>query len=272
MRFAGKAVLVTGAGGGLGSVLASLFAQEGASVVLADVSAERGEGAAARIRDDGGSARFEHLDVTDPASWAEVIGSIRSAQQALHVLVNNAGVVSRTGIQALTLGEWERVLAINLTGPLVGIQACAPLIRDSGGGAIVNISSTSGLIGHPGAAYSASKWALRGLTKSAALEFLDWGIRVNSVHPAQISDTSMTSGATPGWRHANNRVMPAGRPARADEVAKAVLFLASDESSYVNATELVVDGGAVPLGLPRVRALLEQDFNKAQAAAGGQEN
>jgi len=179
------------------------------------------------------------------------------------VLVNNAGVVSRTSIRTLPLSEWQRVIDINLTGPMLGIQAAAPLMRDSGGGAVVNISSTAGLLGHPGAAYAASKWGLRGVTKSAAMELLDWNIRVNSVHPAQVTDTGMASGATPGYRYANERVMPLKRPSRPDEVAQAVLFLASDEASYINATEIVVDGGAVSIGLPRVRTLLEDDYNQA---------
>jgi 3alpha(or 20beta)-hydroxysteroid dehydrogenase len=178
------------------------------------------------------------------------------------VLVNNAGIVSRTSIRTLSMREWNRVIEINLTGPMLGIQAVAQLMRDSGGGSIVNISSTAALLGHPGVAYAASKWGLRGVTKSAALELVDWNIRVNSVHPAQVTDTGMAAGATPGYRYANERVMPLKRPSRPDEVAQAVLFLASDEASYVNATEVVVDGGAVAIGLPRVRTLLEEDYKR----------
>ena len=181
--------------------------------------------------------------------------------------MNNAGVVSRTSVRTIPMTEWERVLAINLTGPMLGIQAAAPLMRDSGGGSIVNISSTAGLLGHPGVAYAASKWGLRGVTKSAALELLDWGIRVNSVHPAQVIDTGMAASATPGYRYANDRVMPLKRSSRPDEVAHAVLFLASEEASYLNAAEIVVDGGATSIGLPRVRTLLEEDFAAGRAPA-----
>jgi 3alpha(or 20beta)-hydroxysteroid dehydrogenase len=266
-RFAGKVVLITGAGGGLGSVQARMFAEQGAAVVLADVSPVRGKAAASAIRKAGGSALFAQLDVTSAASWTRVIERIRRQHGRLHVLVNTAGVVSRTSIRTLPLREWRRVIDVNLTGPMLGTQAAAPLIRESGGGAIVNISSTSGLIGHPGVAYAASKWGLRGVTKSAAMELLDWGIRVNSVHPAQVAGTLMTASATPGYRHANERVMPLKRPSRADEVAQAVLFLASDEASYINATEIVVDGGAVSIGLPRVRALLEDDYNETHVSA-----
>lgn len=263
-RFAGKAVLVTGAGGGLGSVQAQLFAMEGATVVVADTCPDRGEAVAVSIHERRGRATFAEVDVTSAASWSALAEQVKRDIGALHVLVNNAGIVSRTGVSAISQSEWQHVIDVNLTGPTLGIQALAPLIRDSGGGSIVNISSTSGLIGHPGVAYAASKWGLRGVTKSAALELLDWGIRVNSVHPAQVSETLMTLASTPGWRHANERAMPAGRPARPDEVAQAVLFLASEESSYVNATELVVDGGAVSVGLARVRAGLEEDFNKGE--------
>jgi 3alpha(or 20beta)-hydroxysteroid dehydrogenase len=116
-------------------------------------------------------------------------------------------------------------------------------------------------------AYAASKWGLRGVTKSAALELLEWGIRVNSIHPAQVTDTGMAASATPGYRYANERAMPLKRASRPDEVAQAVLFLASDEASYINAAEIVVDGGAVAIGLPRVRTLLEEDFAAGRVAA-----
>jgi len=263
-RFAGKVVLITGGSGGQGRVQARMFAEQGAAVVLSDVIEAAGKAAASELRKTGADVRFVQHDVSDPASWTKVVKMIRRKYGKLHVLINNAGVVSRTNVQSIALPEWERVIAINLTGPMIGTQAVAQLIRDSGGGAIVNISSTAGLVGHPGVAYAASKWGLRGVTKSSAMELLDWKIRVNSVHPAQVSETGMSANATSGYRHANERVMPLKRASRADEVAQAVLFLASDESSYINAAEIVVDGGAVSIGLPRVRTLLEQDFNRSQ--------
>ena len=265
-RFAGKVVLITGGSGGQGRVQARLFAEQGAAVVLTDVSPAPGKAAAAAIRKSGGVATFLELDVVSAESWQRALRRVRRDHGRLDVLVNNAGVVSRTSVRTIALDEWHRVIAINLTGPMLGIQAAAPLMRDSGGGSIVNISSTAGLIGHPGVAYAGSKWGLRGVTKAAALELLDWGIRVNSVHPAQVIDTAMATSATPGYRYANERVMPLKRASRPDEVAQAVLFLASDEASYINAAEIVVDGGALSIGLPRIRTLLEEDFAAGRAS------
>ncbi|MCC6534502.1 MAG: SDR family oxidoreductase [Burkholderiales bacterium] len=262
-RFEGKVVLITGGSGGQGRVQGRMFAEQGATVVLSDVIEGPGKAAVKAMRAAGAAGLFTKLDVTAAASWQQALKRIRRAYGRLDVLVNNAGVVSRTGIRSLPLAEWQRVIAINLTGPMLGIQACAPLMRDSGGGSIVNISSTAGLLGHPSPAYAASKWGLRGVTKSAALDLLDWNIRVNSVHPAQVADTNMAASASPGYLHANERAMPLKRQSRPDEVAQAVLFLASDESSYINAAEIVVDGGAVSIGLPRVRTLLEEDFDQA---------
>jgi 3alpha(or 20beta)-hydroxysteroid dehydrogenase len=266
-RFADKVALVTGAASGLGRTLAGMLASEGAAVVLTDVAADRGEAAASEIRAVGGTALFMKLDVSSVDSWLATIDRVRAEYGRLHVLVNNAGVVSRESIRSVALAEWQRVMAINLTGPMVGIQAAAPLMRDAGGGSIVNIDSTAGLIGHPGVAYCASKWGLRGVTKSAALELLDWGIRVNSVHPAQIAGTDITTGAPAGWQYALEKAMPMQRGARPEEVAQAVLFLASDDSSYVTGTEIVVDGGTVSIGMPRVRSILKEEYEKAHGTS-----
>jgi len=265
-RFAGKVVLITGGSGGQGRVQGRMFAEQGAAVVLADVVEAGGKAQAAQIKKSGGQAMFVKLDVTSAASWENAIKRTRRAYGGLHVLVNNAGVVSRTSIKTVSMKEWRRVIDINLLGPMLGTQIAAPLMRDSGGGAIVNISSTAGLIGHPGVGYAASKWGLRGVTKAAAMELLDWNIRVNSVHPAQVIDTGMAASATPGYRFANERAMPLKRPSRPDEVAQAVLFLASDEASYMNAAEIVVDGGATSIGFHRMRMLMEEDYNRGAIA------
>lgn len=263
-RFRGRTVVVSGASGGQGATEARLFAEEGAHVVLADVAVDAGRELAARIRGSGAHAEFVALDVTDAAAWQALAGHLRTAGNGVHALVNNAGVVSRLGIMDIDDGEWRRVMDINLTGCLYGMRALAPLIRDAGGGAIVNISSTAGLLGYAGAAYVASKWGLRGLTKTAAMEFNDWNIRVNSVHPAQVVDTAIAANAAPIYRDVTARVIPMGRGARSEEIARAVLFLASDEASYITGTELAIDGGYSSYGLPRLREFLMQ-----QAREGG---
>ena len=252
-RLHGKVALVTGASGGQGAAEAKLFAQEGAAVVLADVAHDAGDALAATLRESGARAIYVPLDVRDEGAWRDAIAAVKNTFGALHVLVNNAGVVSRVGIMDVGADEWQRVMDINLSGPLYGMRAAAPLLRDSGGGSIVNISSTAGLLGYAGAAYVASKWGLRGLTKTAAMEFNDWRIRVNSVHPAQVVGTSIAGNAAAAYRSVTARVIPMGRGAEPDEVAQVVLFLASDESSYVTGTEIAVDGGYSSYALPRLR-------------------
>ena len=259
-RFTDKVVLVTGGSGGQGIADGRLFAAEGAAVVLADIDPAPARALAAEIVSQGGRAMAMTLDVTDEAAWTRCARDLRRKMGGLHVLVNNAGVVSRLGIMDIDREDWQRVMDVNLTGPMLGMRAMAPLMRASGGGAIVNISSTAGLVGHSGVAYVASKWALRGITKTAALEFLDWGIRVNSVHPSQVSDTRITDGAPPGHPEANARVIPYGRLARPDEVAHAVLFLASDEASYITGSEIVVDCGYTSFALSRLRKSLQTEY------------
>ena len=265
-RFAGKVVLLTGASGGQGLVAARLLADEGATIVLADIIEAPAKALATQIRNDGGQALFVKLDVTSAKEWQRLAKKISDTFGALHVLINNAGVISRTGIDKIDAAEWQRVIDINMTGPMLGIKTMAPLMRDSGGGAIVNVSSTAGMIAHPGVAYAASKWGVRGVTKCAAMEYLDWNIRVNSVHPAQVADTQMSSNASAGYRYANERAVPMKRPAQPIEAVHAVLFLASDEASYITASEMVIDGGALSMGLPRVRTLLEREYQQAITA------
>ena len=263
-RLRGKVALITGGSGGQGAAEARMFAAEGATVVVADIAHAAGAAVVADIVSAGGTASFVPLDVCDEPAWREALRRTRELHGALHVLINNAGVVSRVGIMDVSEVEWRRVMDINLTGALYGMRAAAPLIRDSGGGSIVNISSTAGLLGYAGAAYVASKWALRGLTKTAAMEFNDWGIRVNSVHPAQVVETSIASNATPAYRNVTARVIPMGRGARPGEIAQVVLFLASDESSYVTGTEIAVDGGYSSYALPRLREHLMRQANQGE--------
>ena len=238
-RLANKVALITGAAGGQGSEEAELFVREGAAVMLTDVDAEKGGRLADRLRAQGGRAQFRVQDVASEQSWIDTVAATRAAFGGLHILVNNAGTIARQGIVDTTLEAWNRTLAVNLTGPLLGMKHGAPAIRDSGGGAIINISSTAGLTAHDDAAYTASKWGLRGLTKTAVAQFAPWNIRVNSIHPGFIR--------TPMTKHFPDDMVtvPLGRPGVSDEVASFVVFLASDESSYATGAEFVMDGGLI---------------------------
>lgn len=238
-RFDAKTVLVTGAARGQGAEEARRFAAEGAAVVLADVLDDEGEATAEAI---GAGARYVRLDVTDEAAWEEVLGGL----EALHVLVNNAGVLG--GFAPITktpVEELRRTLDINLVGVFLGLKHGGAAIASSGGGAIVNISSIGGMWGVPFAGpYVASKWAVRGLTKVAALELGRKGVRVNSVHPGGVR-TPMTAAmgddGESGWYDR----LPIPRIGTVDDVAGAVLFLCSDDAAYITGTELVVDGGSI---------------------------
>jgi len=249
-RVEGKVALVTGAASGLGASTARRLASEGASVVLTDVSADAGRSVADRIEEAGGVASFFAHDVASPSEWERVVGGAVERFGRLDVLVNNAGVSG--GMQELMTLEfeaWRRLLSVNLDGVFLGMRFAGPAIASAGGGSIVNISSILGKVGMAGAAaYCASKGGVALLTKAAALEWAPLGIRVNSVHPGFI-ETPMVSGALQQVENANEmRDMIVSRHALARfgaprEIADAVLFLASDESSFMTGAELVVDGG-----------------------------
>ena len=239
-NFTDKTVFITGGSRGQGAAEARLFAQAGARVVIADVLDAEGGALVQSIRADGGTADFRHLDVSSEQDWAAAMAFAKSAFGGLHVLVNNAGVSLRgVDLASTSRADWDRVLAVNLTGPFLGIQAAAPVIRDSGGGAIVNIGSTAGINGHFAAAYSASKWGLRGLTKAAAMEYADWNIRVNAVHPS-IVPTPMVAGAdkfveamehvTALERSEVNMIAQRVLPTTAGAGLEEVLFLAKQRS------------------------------------------
>jgi 3alpha(or 20beta)-hydroxysteroid dehydrogenase len=253
MHLAGRVALVTGAAGGLGAATARLLGQAGAAVVLADIDADAADAAALVLRREGVDARAIALDIRREEQWQDAVAGC----PRLDILVNNAAIVVRTGVVDTELVHWQRVIDINLTGAFLGMRIAAPRMRDGGGGAIVNISSTAGLMAHQDAAYTASKWGLRGLTKTAAVEFAGWNIRVNSVHPATIA-TKFTANAPPGLVAANRRAIPLGRESQLDEVARVVLFLASDAASFVTGAELAVDGGLSGGGIAHLRRQLIQ--------------
>lgn len=233
----GKVVVITGAGRGQGAAEALLCAEAGARVVVTDVREEEGRTVAAGL---GGQGLFVRHDVTDAASWAGVVEAAVEAFGTVSALVNNAALWRTAHVERQTAEDFEALLRVNLLGPFLGIQAVAPVLRAAGGGSIVNISSTAGLVGIPGhAAYGSTKFGLRGLTRSAALDLARDHIRVNSVHPGAI-DTPMVAGSVAGrdWSH-----VPLGRMGRPEEVGELVRFLCSDASSYVTGAEFTVDGG-----------------------------
>lgn len=235
----GKIAVVTGASSGMGAAEARLFAREGARVIVADIQDEPGQQLVDEIADSGGDAVYQHLDVADEVSWEHMAARLQDLG-GVQVLVNNAGVTVRDGLLDMNLADWDRILAVNLRGPVLGMRACAPLMRDSGGGSIVNIGSLAGVCGHPVAAYAASKWGLRGVSKTAAMELVGWGIRVNMIHPGLI-DTPLILGT--GAYDAMRSMTPMDRGARPEEVAAVALFLASDQSSFVTGVDIPVDGG-----------------------------
>ena len=238
-------VLLTGGANGMGANHARRLVGEGARVLLTDVDSEGGEKLAASL---GEHAAFVTHDVSSEAGWDAAIAAVRDRFGALHGLVNNAGVLRTAPILDEDPAGFERLLQINLFGPWWGMRKAVPLLRESGGGSIVNVSSTSAIKSYPGlSSYLTSKWAVRGLSKVAAQEFGRDGIRVNSLHPGGIEETGMfgTSDASTEQLEARAAAIPLQRFGRRDDVSNMVVFLLSDASSYVSGAELVVDGGSV---------------------------
>jgi NAD(P)-dependent dehydrogenase (short-subunit alcohol dehydrogenase family) len=246
MRLAGKVALVSGGASGMGQSEATIFAREGAKVVVGDLLEAQGKDVADSIVKAGGQARFVKLDVTDEKSWQDAVAAAVAAFGKLDLLVNNAGISGTFDPDTLSVAAWDALMNVNAKGVFLGMKYAIPAMQVAGGGAIVNISSISGFAGQDMVhmAYNASKGAVRIMTKSAAVQFAKHGIRVNSVHPGIMPPmrTSKAS-ADPVWREKSLRAVPMKREGRVEEVAHAVLFLASDEASYITGTELVVDGG-----------------------------
>ena len=243
MRLTGKVALVSGAASGMGASEAIIFAREGAKVIVADVLEAEGKKVADTI---GAAARFVRLDVTSEADWEAAVKAAVGAFGKLDVLVNNAGISGTIDSDMLSSAAWDKVMAVNAKGVFLGMKYAIPEMKKAGGGAIVNISSISGFVGQAGVhmAYNASKGAVRIMTKTAAVQNAADGIRVNSVHPGMLPPMRSSKGsADPEWRARMIRAVPMKREGRVEEVAHAVLFLASDEASYITGTELVVDGG-----------------------------
>ena len=240
-RLDGKTALISGGARGQGAAEARLFAKEGANVVLTDVLDDEGERTADAI-----GADYLHHDVTSEAEWAAAVAHAVALHVGIDVLVNNAGIYAQTTLIGGDLEEYRRVIEVNQVGVFLGMREVAPVMIERGGGSIINISSVGGMRGGGGSfAYTASKWAVRGMTKSAAVRLGPHGIRVNSIHPGLI-DTPMlgeTRMANPDTLEQMLGQIPLGRIAQPGEVAKLALFLASDDSAYSTGSEFLVDGG-----------------------------
>ncbi|MDN3242558.1 glucose 1-dehydrogenase [Glycomyces tritici] len=237
----GRVAIVTGGARGIGETYVRALHAEGARVVIADILAEQGNALAEAL---GGRATFCRLDVADEAAWDRVVAETLERFGAVDVLVNNAGMANAAPIEHFTLAKWNAVLAVNLTGTFLGCRAVVPAMKAAGRGSIVNVSSVEGLRGSERLhGYTASKFGVRGLTKSLAVELGRDGIRVNSIHPGFI-ETDMTTRIDP-----SRLLIPLGRPGAPGDLAGAVVFLAGDASAYVTGTEIVVDGG-MTAGIP----------------------
>ena len=247
MRLEGKVALISGGARGIGAATARLMAGEGASVVIADVLEKEGMETEAKISEAGGEVLFVRLDVTSEADWNAAVTATVTKYGKLDILVNNAGISSRTGVEETTVESWDQVMDINAKGVFLGTKAAIPEMRKAGGGSIINISSIYGIVGSGGSAsYHASKGAVRIFTKAAAVQYAREGIRVNSVHPGFV-DSPMTEAhhGVPEIRQARTGQTPLGRLGIPEDIAPGILYLASDQSSFVTGSELVIDGGMI---------------------------
>ena len=245
-RLENKVALISGGSRGMGAAEAKMFAAEGAHVVIADILEDEGRKTASKIAETGARCLFTNLDVLKASDWESAISTVTSAFGKLDILVNNAGVTSRMMLLETSEPEWDRVMDINTKGTFLGIKTAIPAMKYSGGGSIVNISSQMRLVGadYISPQYQASKGAVRILTKSVAIQYASDNIRCNSIHPAPI-ETDMTADIRDDADSFQDmlRRIPMGRYGKPEEVAYAVLYLASDESSFVTGSEVVVDGG-----------------------------
>jgi len=247
MRLEGKTAIITGASNGMGASEARLFASEGATVIACDIDSSVGESLVDDICEAGGNAKYVHCDVTSESDWINMVETVQTEHGGLDILVNNAGISSTSVDDNLDTEAWHRIMGVNSTGVFLGTKTAAETMKDQGGGSIVNISSIMGFVGggygHP--AYHASKGAVRIFTKAMAVKYGPFGIRVNSVHPGFMPPMVSSNHAVAGDRDRYISQTPLRRTGKTSEVAYGVLFLSSDEASFITGTELVIDGGYI---------------------------
>ncbi len=245
-RLEGKVALISGGARGQGAVEARMFAEEGASVVIGDILDDQGRQTEAELQELGYNVTYVHLDVTSESDWEAAVQAAVNTYGKLDVLLNNAGILIRKNIEETTGEDWDRIFAVNAKGVFLGTKAAIPAMRDAGGGSIINISSTAGLVGSPNgsASYTATKGAVRLFTKSTAIQHAREGIRCNSIHPGPI-ETDMIADTLndPANMALRMQRLPLGRVGKPSEIAYGAIYLASDESSFVTGSEVVIDGG-----------------------------
>lgn len=246
MRLEDKVAIITGGANGMGAEEARMFAREGAKVVVADMRNEEGEAVVTHIAESGGTSVYVHTDVTSESDWQRLVDQTVSQFGKLNILVNNAGISSTAYADPMDIDGWNRIMDVNATGVYLGTRAAIPAMKETGGGSIVNISSIMGFVGGEGGhpAYHASKGAVRIFTKAIAVKYGPDGIRANSVHPGFMPPMT-TAMPQRSQRDEHIRLTPLRRTGEVHEVANGVLFLASDEASFITATELVIDGGFI---------------------------
>ncbi|MCY4555842.1 MAG: glucose 1-dehydrogenase [Chloroflexi bacterium] len=245
-RLEGKVALISGGARGQGAIEARMFAEEGASVVIGDILDDQGRQTQAELQELGYNVTYVHLDVTSESDWEAAVQSAVDTYGKLDVLLNNAGILIRKNIEETTEDDWDRIFAVNAKGVFLGTKAAIPAMREAGGGSIINISSTAGLVGSPNgsASYTATKGAVRLFTKSTAIQHAREGIRCNSIHPGPI-ETDMIADTLndPANMALRMQRLPLGRVGKPSEIAYGAIYLASDESSFVTGSEVVIDGG-----------------------------
>ena len=242
----GKIALISGGTGGQGSTEVKLFCQEGAKVVFGDIDDEKGKKLESEVRKFGGEATYVHLDVTSESDWQKAVSKTIELYGKLNILINNAGILITKRLEETTESDWDLVQSVNAKGVFLGAKSVISAMKNSGGGAIVNISSIAGLVGRPWSAYTASKGAVRLLTKSIAVQYGPDRIRCNSVHPGIVNDNAMGELTLANFPDSREDLLidtPLRRFAVSKDIAMGVLYLASDESSYVTGSELSIDGG-----------------------------